>query len=149
MPHMLNGPHPQGCRFPVASAAGSAKLVQLADSNAAKYAVVGRINKVAQQGIRPVRAIEQTIASATRQGANVTVVTLPADQSDSPQTSFAAKAAKECRNGAMVSTSLSSGTTMVSGPDKNSGAPTAFVLLADNPQPPNRVAMLGEDSVNR
>ena len=49
----------------------------------------------------------------------------------------------------MVNTSLSRGMTMVSGPGKNSGAPTAFVLLADNPQPPNRVAMLGEDSVNR
>ena len=84
MPHMLNGPHPQGCRFPVASAAGSARLVQLADSNAAEPAVVGLINKVAYQSIRRVRVIEQTIASASRQSVNVTVVMSPADQSDSP-----------------------------------------------------------------
>ena len=148
MPHMLNGPHPQGCRFPVASAAGSARLVQLAVSNAAEPAVVGLINKVAYQSIRPVRVIEQTIASASRQSVNVKVLTSPADQSDSPQTSFAAKAAKECGNGSTASTSSSGGTPTVGGPDENSGSSTAFVLLADNPQPPNRVAMHGEDLVN-
>ena len=84
MPHMLNGLHPQGCRFAVASAAGSARLVHLADSNAAEHAFVGLSNKVAYQYIRPVRAIEQTIASDTRQGALATVVTFPANQSDSP-----------------------------------------------------------------
>ncbi len=94
------------------------------------------------------RVIEQTIASSSRQSVNVKVVTSPADKSDSPQTSFPAKAAKECGNGSTASTSSSGGTTTVGGPDENSGSSTAFVLLADNPRQPNRVAMHGEDLVN-
>jgi SDR family mycofactocin-dependent oxidoreductase len=48
VPHMLNGPDPQGCRFvAVASPAGINGLFRLAGYNAAKHAVIGLVKGLA------------------------------------------------------------------------------------------------------
>ena len=48
IPHMLNGPDPQGCRFvAVASAAGTHGLFRLAGYNVAKHAVIGMVRGLA------------------------------------------------------------------------------------------------------
>jgi uncharacterized repeat protein (TIGR02543 family) len=60
-------------------------------------------------------------ASAKRIGANRAEVTFTAPKSESPWTSFAAYAAKEGGKGATVNTSLTTGTILVNGLDKNSG----------------------------